>query len=166
MKSEELVVSNTSPLLNLALLDRLELVETQFSTVAVPQAVWHELTAGTDGVDALQSARDDGTIRVVSAPETKLFVEFRHELDAGEAAALAYALENDATLVLIDERDGRQAARRHDLTVTGVVGVLLRAAEDGDEMRASLDSLREAGFWIGDDLYEKATEQADSDERY
>ena len=42
MKSEELVVSNTSPLLNLALLDRLELVETQFSTVAVPQAVWHE----------------------------------------------------------------------------------------------------------------------------
>lgn len=48
------VVSNTSPLLNLALIGRLSLIEMQFEQIEVPTAVREELTAGQEGVDRRQ----------------------------------------------------------------------------------------------------------------
>jgi predicted nucleic acid-binding protein len=50
MSPGELVVSNTSPVLNLALIGRLDLLEAQFETVHTPDAVWNELTAGEEGL--------------------------------------------------------------------------------------------------------------------
>ena len=48
-------------------------------------------------------------------------------LDPGEAEAIALAMEMSADLILLDERDGRIAAERAGLRVTGLLGVLLRA---------------------------------------
>ena len=70
------VVSNTSPLLNLALIERLHLIDAQFSEVVVPAAVWNELTAGFDGRDRIEAFRDQGGIRVVSPEPTDLRIEF------------------------------------------------------------------------------------------
>jgi len=53
MPGREVVVSDTSPLLNLALIGRLDLLEDQFSGIMAPGQVWDELTAGEDGLDAL-----------------------------------------------------------------------------------------------------------------
>lgn len=165
MPGVERVVANTSPLLNLALIDRLDLVERQFSTVSLPEQVWEELMAGDDGVDELRSARSRVTFEVVSVEETELLVEFRRELDRGEAAALAYALESDADLVLLDEREARTAAKRHDISVTGVVGILLRGSAEGDlDLESELDALRTAGFWISDELYERAIKRDSASE--
>ncbi|GAB6878266.1 DUF3368 domain-containing protein [Halorubrum gandharaense] len=151
------VVSNTSPLLNLALIDRLPLIESQFDHVVVPREVWDELLDGSHGVDSLEEFRDAGGISVVSANSTDLLTEFNRELDRGEAAALAHAVDIDADRVLLDEREGRAAATRHDIPVTGVVGILLRASsQDAVDLRSELDALREAGFWISDELYERA----------
>jgi predicted nucleic acid-binding protein len=88
------VVSNTSPLLNLALIDRLHLIESQFGEVAVPTAVWDELTAGSDGVDRIEALRNRGGIQVVSPESTDLRTEFDRQLDRGEAAALAHAIDS------------------------------------------------------------------------
>jgi predicted nucleic acid-binding protein len=154
MPDSDLVVSDTSPLLNLALIDRLDLLESQFSGIAIPDQVWGELTEGEDGLDVLRELRENGFLTTVEVERSDLFVEIFHELDLGETAALCYALEHDADLVLLDEKDGRRVARRHGLTVTGVVGVLLKGAKAGDvELERELDALREAGFWISDDLY-------------
>jgi predicted nucleic acid-binding protein len=73
------VVSNTSPLLNLALIERLQLVEAQFGAVVVPTAVWDELTAGFDGRDRIEAFRDRGGIRVVSPEPTELRTEFERD---------------------------------------------------------------------------------------
>jgi predicted nucleic acid-binding protein len=165
MPTVDLVVSDTSPLLNLALIGRLDLVERQFETVMAPERVWEELVAGEDGVETIEKFRDRGVLQVEAVAETELYVEFRRELDVGEAAALAYAVEADADLVLFDEREARQAARRHDVPITGAIGVLLRSAGDGDvDVREELDALREAGFWISDDLYREALARLDSGE--
>jgi len=162
MPNSGLVVSDTSPLLNLALIDRLDLLETQFSGVTVPRQVWSELTEGNDGLEALRGLRDDGVLRIVEVERSDLFVEIFHELDLGETAAICYAVEHDADLVLLDERDGRRVARRHDLDMTGVIGILLRGSKTGEvDLESELDALREAGFWISDDLYARVLSEAD-----
>lgn len=162
MPNSGLVVSDTSPLLNLALIDRLDLLEVQFSGVTVPRQVWRELTEGNDGLEALRGLRDDGVLRIVEVERSDLFVEIFHELDLGETAAICYAVEHDAHLVLLDERDGRRVARRHGLDMTGVIGILLRGSKtDAVDLERELDALREAGFWISDDLYARVLSEAD-----
>jgi len=163
MPSDELVVSDTSPLLNLALIEQLELLKTQFSRITVPQQVWAEIAAGEAGLDALRELRDTEFLSVVEVDQSNLFTEIRHELDRGETAAICYAIEHDADLILLDEKDGRQVARRHDLTMTGVIGILLRGDKDDQiELEDELDALREAGFWISDDLYSEILSRAES----
>lgn len=161
MPSDGLVVADTSPLLNLALIDRLALLERQFSGITTPEQVWAELSDGEDGLDALQALRERGFLTVVPVERSDLFIEVVHELDLGESAAICYGVESDADLLLIDERDGRRVARRHGLSVTGVVGVLLREAKQGDlDITGELDALREAGFWISDDLRDEIIDAA------
>jgi len=162
MPNEDLVVSDTSPLLNLALINRLDLLEAQFSSLTVPTQVWNELVAGEAGVDALRELRDNGFITVVAVERSHLFTEIFYELDLGETAAICHAIERDAGLLLLDEKDGRRVARRHDLTVTGCIGILLRGANAGDvALKRELDALREAGFWISDDLYSRVLSEAE-----
>ena len=162
MSSSGLVVADTSPLLNLALISRLDLLESQFSEVTIPRQVWEELEAGNDGLDALRDLRENGFLTVVEVERSDLFVEIFHELDLGETAAICYAVVRDADLVLLDEKEGRRVARRHDLTITGVVGVLLQGANAGDvELEQELDALRDAGFWISDDLYSEILSKVD-----
>ena len=163
MPSEDLIVSDTSPLLNLELIEQLPLLESQFSHITVPEQVWDELAAGEGTPEALQELRDTDFLDVVAVEESNLFTEILHELDRGETAAICHAIEKDADLLLLDEKDGRQVARRHNLTVTGVVGILLRGAKDGQiELEEELDSLREAGFWISDDLYSEVLSRAEN----
>lgn len=59
MPRDRSVVSNTSPLLNLALIDRLDLLEEQFGTIVIPEQVWEELLAGEEGLPPLRKLRSD-----------------------------------------------------------------------------------------------------------
>jgi len=163
MPNSGLVVSDTSPLLNLALVERLDLLQSQFSEITIPRQVWSELTDGEDGLEGLRELRDDGFLRIVEVERSDLFVEIFHELDLGETAAICHAVEQSADLVLLDERDGRRVARRHDLNVTGVIGILLRGAKTGAvDLEHELDALREAGFWVSDGLYEQILSESDA----
>lgn len=115
-------------------------------------------------MDAISRLREDGFLRVVEVEQSDLFVEIFHELDRGETAAICYAIEQDADRILLDERDGRRVARRHGLNPTGVVGILLRGTKTGDvKLEQELDSLRDTGFWISDELYSEILSRADEE---
>ena len=79
----------------------------------------------------------------------------RVDLHQGEAEAIALALEMKTDRLLIDERDGRMAARQLGLPVTGVLGVLLRGKKTGriPRVKPELDALRtKAHFFIAPEL--------------
>ena len=153
-------VSNTSPLLNLAIIGRLELVRAQFEGVLVPSAVVEEfrLQEGRPGSSALRRAVEEEWIAVEEPSDDPLIRTLRQDLDLGESEAIALAVEKETGLILLDEREGRRRARNIGLEVTGLLGVLIRADQAGNlsslpEAIAQLEE--EAGFWISDALREK-----------
>jgi predicted nucleic acid-binding protein len=78
------------------------------------------------------------------------------ELDEGEASAIALALEQKYSRILMDERDGRAKAKMLGVQPVGVLGVLLRAKNQGTvtSVKAAMQALKaEAGFFIADDLF-------------
>jgi predicted nucleic acid-binding protein len=148
------VISNTSPLTNLAVIGRLELVRMQVTTVANPDAVWREMLAlpHPEGRAALLTAQSVGWLRVVAVSHAALAASVRLAgLDAGESEAIALAVELSASLLLIDEKKGRMAARRLGIPTTGALGILAKARKLGaiPSAKAEIDRLRgEAGFFV------------------
>ncbi|OGV71693.1 MAG: hypothetical protein A3K19_20650 [Lentisphaerae bacterium RIFOXYB12_FULL_65_16] len=152
-----LVVSNTSPVLNLALIGHLDLLRQQFGAVTVPRAVLDELRLedGLPGNEAINRAMADGWIKTVSVRSAGTVRVLSREIDLGESEAIALALELSAGLILLDERDARQVAKRLCIQTTGVLGILLRGYRDGQipDIEGAIRDLRDvAGFFVAPPL--------------
>ena len=76
-------------------------------------------------------------------------------LDLGEAEAIALALEMDS-MILIDERKGRNYARDLNLTIRGTLGLLLEAKKKGKvkSVTECIDKLKRVGYYLDDKLIE------------
>jgi predicted nucleic acid-binding protein len=126
------VVSDASPLICLAAIRQFNLLRILYGEVLVPAAVWQEITripsfSSVATHQAAAEARTSGWLRVATANNRPLVTQLETVLDSGEAEAIALAVESKPSLLLIDERDGRQVARTLDVPLTGTLGVLLRA---------------------------------------
>ena len=152
-----LVASDTSPISNLAIVGRLKLLRTQFEEIWIPGAAESELQ-GLPHASALaniQEARREGWIKPRVIGDDHIVRLLESGLGRGEAEATALGIELPADLVLLDERDGRSAAKRIGLRVTGVLGVLLRAKHRGEisSLKRELLELRSrARFFIASRL--------------
>ena len=129
-----LTVSNTSPLLNLAIINRLDLLEKQFKTIYIPEAVLTELRVeeNLQGSLYLKAAIDKQWLQVKAVTNKPLVQLLQRELDRGESEAIALAIEIQADLILLDEREGRRIARSLDLNITGILGIALKGYRQGD----------------------------------
>ena len=90
-----LVVSNTSPIMNLAVLGLLDLLRQQFREVIVPDAVIEELRLDTDfpGTENIRRAISEGWLHEEKVENQQVVLALRRELDNGEAEAIALALQ-------------------------------------------------------------------------
>lgn len=151
-----IVVSNTSPLTNLAAIGRIGLMPLLFEQIHIPDAVWQELHSGNVAWPGRKEVDAAKWIIRNSVPASPLISELMTDLGPGEAEAIALALDLKADLVLLDEKEGRRKARHVGLKVMGVGGVLLAAKTRRHltEVRSCLDDLRQlAGFYLGEDVY-------------
>ena len=152
-----LVVSDTSPVRALNHLGLLHILNDLFGTVLVPPAVRDELLKPTRTCPVIDIST--ATYLRVQAPQDAARVRsFLPALDAGEAEALALALEVQARLVLLDERKARRVADRLGLTSIGVIGLLLEAKKAGlvSAIHPLLFRLRdELAFFLSAPLLEK-----------
>jgi len=122
------VVADSSPLVYLARLGRLELLRLLYSEVLIPDAVWREVAVeGGDFTEgrALMAAASAGWIRVESCAPAAEEPSLRG-LDDGEREAITLAIRLRA-LLIIDEAAGRAAATKLGVTLTGTLGVLVQA---------------------------------------
>lgn len=154
-----IVVSNTSPITNLAAIGQLELLRRLYREIYVPLAVIDELHAegrswpGTAEVDSADWVRRQKVANV------DLVRALSVALGQGESEAIALAIELGADLVILDDSDGRKVAAGFHLKIIGVVGVLLEAKAAGaiDSLKPHLGRLkREAGFFLSPKVEQQA----------
>ena len=74
----------------------------------------------------------------------------------GEAEVIALAYESGKK-VLIDDLKARKIAKDFDLTISGTIGLLLRAEQEGliESTYKKVQELKENGFQVSDSLLEQ-----------
>ena len=152
-----IVVSNTSPIINLAAIGKLDLLKKCFGKIYIPPAVYNEITVKGRGEPGDKEVRTVDWIEVVEVKDISLLLLLRKDLDDGEAESIALSIQLESDLLLLDEIDARSIASKLRLRFIGLLGVLMRAKETGyiKKVKPLMDSLKEhAGFWIDEELYQ------------
>jgi predicted nucleic acid-binding protein len=143
-----IVVSDTSILCYLVLIQQIQLLEHLYGQIVVPTVVRDELLhPSAPSAVGLWASNFPVWVSVratQSLPDESLAV-----LDRGEQSAILLAEELQAKLILMDERRGRQLARSRGLRVTGLVGILDDAAGAGlINLPEVLATLQTTSFWV------------------
>jgi predicted nucleic acid-binding protein len=151
------VVVNTTPIIALALIGQLDLLRHLYGEVVIPPAVQAEVLAGGPGSIGVTELQGANWIQTVSMQDPRR-ADLLSDLDRGEAEVIALAQELNAELVIIDERLARRHAKRLGLTLTGTLGVLLKARERGlvPAVGPLIDQLRQGDIWLDDALVAEA----------
>lgn len=151
------VVSDTSPIRYLVLIGEADVLRSLYTQILIPRTVWTELQQPETPELVRNWIRSSPEWAEIVPEDTVLVTNvISHSLDAGERAAIALALHVRADLLLIDERAGVSEARRLGLTVTGTLGILVRAAERGlVDLPSALNALQKTNFRVSPELLEQ-----------
>jgi uncharacterized protein len=123
-------ISDSSTLIHLSSIRRLDLLYTFYNDLVIPPAVWEEVVIegkGRSGALQVKEGVDQGFIKIQSPENNDVLKLLKRELNDGEAEVIALALEDRTADVLMDEFEARQVADVFNLVKTGVVGILIRA---------------------------------------
>ena len=156
------IVTNTTPLITLAAATGgLDVLRFLYEQVIVPVEVKEEIQAGGKdafGLDVFAQA----TWMECREDPVRLPPYLANSLDRGEAAVIQTALNEGISLVAIDETVGRRVARLCGLNLTGSVGILLKAKEQGYSVSIpeALQRMRERGIWLSEKVVQFALTRA------
>lgn len=133
MPKTKQIVINTSPILALiAALGDLSILTSLYQDVFVPLEVSPEIIKGGKsgfGINEFQAVSGLRKLEKFQNISPLLL----NSLDLGEASVIQYALDRSIDTVCIDEAVGRRIARLSNLTLTGSVGILIKANQEGFE---------------------------------
>ncbi len=144
-----IVVSDTTPLIGLSSIGRLELLRELFDDVYIPQAVFDEtVTSGREEGKAKHAVADANWIYVVEVKDRLAVNILLDEMDLGEVETIILASELNADWVLMDEKKGRRKLSQLNIPKIGTVGILLKAKQLGlvSNLKSELESLQKSGF--------------------
>jgi uncharacterized protein len=157
------IISDTSPIINLATIGYLDLIPRLFETIIIPDFVYQEIVIVGKGLPGATEIATADWVQTATCTNVSLVQTLMLDLDRGEAEAIALALELHADNILIDEDLGRRIAVNYKLRPLGVLGILLKAKNNGliEEIKPVMDDLRNiARFFIHQNLYNQVLKLA------
>ena len=149
-----IVVSNTSPICYLVLIEAVDLLPQLYGEVVIPQAVRDELGAPGSPLVLRQWIENPPVwLKVESVPTS--IDESLKDLDKGEREAILLAQTEKANLIILDEQRARAIATNRGLTVIGILGVLYQAAlQDLVNLFEAIERLKTTNFRVSTKLLE------------
>lgn len=146
----ELVISDASPLIALADIEELEILQLLYQRIVTTDIVRGEIHADLPEWIEVSSEYDKKQLQILEL-----------ELDKGEASAIALALENPESRIILDESKGRAVAKRLGLKVTGTLGIIIKAKDKNliDSGKRILEKLEKHGFWLSEKLKKQLLER-------
>lgn len=156
-----IVVSDTTPIISLLKIGRLDLLGKLFGEILLPDAVCEELTADERFADEASKVMNADYMKSVpvSNPGAVRILRMATGLDQGESEAIVLADEQKAGLLLMDEAKGRAVSEKMGIPVMGTIGILISAYDDkqitSEEARMCIDNLKRFGRHIGERHYQK-----------
>lgn len=158
-----MLVLDATPLIYLATVDRLDVLDSLDEACVVPQPVYDEVV--TEGLEAghvdprrVEQAVESGTLSVRPAPETEFADRLSENPNLTEAdvTVIALAASEDGVAVM-DERYGRATADTEGVETSGTAAILGEAVHagqlTGEEAIDVLDAMIDAGWYCSTDLY-------------
>lgn len=150
-----IVVSNTSPINYLILIDHIHLLPELFQQIVIPEAVYNELSDASAPAlvqSWIATPPDWLKIQPVNQPSDEIV----DTLDPGEREAILLAQSLNANLLLLDDMKARRAAVEKGLVITGILGILDQAATMKRlDLSTAVQSLQSTSFWASDSLFQK-----------
>ena len=144
------VVSDSTTLIVLSDLQRLDYLKNLFTKIYIPKAVYDEISYKKEFVLPKY-------IEVLKVDETELLDELKMLLDGGESEAIALAIKKKLPLI-IDEKKGRKIALNLNINILGLLGVLYLNIKKEyittDEVKNFLKIAKENGYRISNKLIE------------
>ena len=143
-----IVVSNSSPLIALSRIQRLDLLRAVFESMLIPPAVVREIAPSIPVLPTW--------LRVQAPKVPPPGSVVRRRLGDGEWEALALAIELKADWIVLDDLPARRAADATGLNVIGTLGTLITAKRAGllKSIRPELDALVRTSFFLSPQLYD------------
>lgn len=146
----KLIIADTSCLIVLEKIERLDLLKSMFEEIVITEDVRNEFRE-----------IKEVWIKVQNVKDTKRQQLLEFELDRGEASAIALALENEGSTVLIDERKGRKIAEDLGIKIKGTLGVLIEAKlkNEIDSLFDEIIKLKNVEFRMSEKLIQQILQQ-------
>lgn len=150
------VVSNSSPLIFLAKIDKLDLLKNH--KISIPKQVYEEVIKGGElGREDAHKIEQLVEKNIVKVEETETSKELeKQNIGKGEKAAISLAINKKINLVLLDERKARRIAKFYKLKARGTLGILSEAYKNkkinSKEFKDLIQKLIKEGYRISEDL--------------
>lgn len=154
-----IIVSDTTPIITLSKIERLDLLQKLFENIMIPRAVYDELTSNSQFQEEAKVIADAEYIKVVEVEDSKAveLLQRATGLDLGESEAIIYTNSYKAGLLLIDEIKGRKVAKQMGISVMGTIGVLMTAYDEkfisSHKIKEYIETMKNVGRHISDKLY-------------
>jgi len=159
------VVSNSSPLIYLAKIGRLNLIKKVYGQVWIPEAVFHEAiiqgkTLKITDASIIEEAVGKWIFKERIKTETNskyAFLDENDRIGQGEKQALKLCKQLNAAIFIVDDKEARRVARILKIKPIGTCGILVQACREGlmstNEAEQMLDDLVKAKFRIDPTVY-------------
>ena len=152
------IICDTGPLLALAGVGQLDMLQVLFQQVLIPTAVWQECQAQSDAASqAIMQAQQQGwlVVKIAAVPQ-----DFPVCLGDGEQEAMQLATDYANPLLIMDDRLARREALQRRLTFVGTVKMLWVAQQRGviTDAAAVLDAMAANGYYLSRQLLEQVSQ--------
>lgn len=151
------IISNSTPLIALNKISKLELLQKIYKEIIIPYAVYEEVILESNTNTTNNFIKECGFIKIISIKNEEAKKMFATSLHKGEVEVMILAKELGADTCIIDDLLARKYAKYYNLKITGTIGVIIKAKELGliSEIRPIMNELISSGIYIDEKLFNK-----------